>query len=333
MEHWPEITESSKPRGACPKWMVGQSSFSCLKATTDRRPTGKGMNIMLFAKAIAKYGLAFGVVLSWHKNRPCLGARQCNMQLLEKLVAGLTVTPTCPRCKGTIPSEDVNVASDIAFCRRCNLSHRLSALTLGTAVDENVDVSRPPAGTWFRRAGDSVVIGSTHRSLGQAFGLLFFCLFWNGIVSVFVCLATASTLHHFGVPLPAGLPMVKGSFTPIGMTVFLWLFLMPFIGIGLVLVGTFLSCRAGRTDLRLDGREGVLFTGIGWLGFRKRFSLSEVRDVRIEDKRWRESQGDSRRETQIVIETNGKLINFGSMLTEERRRFVAGAAKRELLRG
>jgi hypothetical protein len=111
------------------------------------------------------------------------------MQAIQKLVSSLAVTPMCPHCKQVIPSEDVNVANDIAFCRHCNLSCRLSGLTTGTPVDENVDVSRPPAGTWFRRDPDGVVIGSTNRSLGQAFGALFFCLFWNGIVSVFVCFA------------------------------------------------------------------------------------------------------------------------------------------------
>jgi hypothetical protein len=254
------------------------------------------------------------------------------MQVLEKLVSGLAVTPVCPRCKQVIPSQDINVANDIAFCRSCNLSCRLSALTLGTTVDEKVDVGSPPAGSWFLREGNGVVIGSTHRSLGQAFALLFFCLFWNGIVSVFVFLATASTLRHLGLTLPAWVPLSKGSVVPVGMTLFLWLFLTPFIGIGLVLLTTFLSCLAGRTELRVDAGQGILFSGIGPLGFRRRFSGSDVRDVRIEDKRWRDSDGDSRRKRQIVIETSGKSISFGSMLTEERRQFVAGAAKRELVR-
>lgn len=253
------------------------------------------------------------------------------IQLIDKLVSNLAVTPTCPHCKQVIPSEDVNVANDIAFCRNCNLSCRLSALTSGAAADENVDVSRPPSGSWFRREVDGLVIGATNRSIGQAFAMLFFCLFWNGIVSVFVCFATTSTLRHLGVPLPGWFPALKGSVMPVGMTVFLWLFLTPFILIGLGLLATFLSCLAGRTELRVNAGQGVLFNGIGPLGFRKRFSTSEVTDVRIEDKRWSNSNGTSGRTKQIVIETNGNPINFGSMLTDERRRFVAGAVKRELL--
>jgi hypothetical protein len=255
-------------------------------------------------------------------------------RLMEKITSALSITPTCPRCKGVIPSEDVNVANDIAFCRHCNLSHRLSDLTSGSTVDENVDASRPPDGTWFQRDGRGTIIGSTHRSIGQAFGLLLFTLFWNGIVSVFVLLNVASTLHLIGLSIPHWFPAprMNGSVMGVGMTLFLWLFLTPFITIGLAMFAAFLSSLAGRTELQIQGGQCVLFYGIGSFGRRKRFSVSDVRDVRIEDKRWRDSDGDSRRNTQIIIETNAKPIKFGSMLTEERRRFVAGCAKKELVR-
>jgi hypothetical protein len=257
-----------------------------------------------------------------------------SMQVLDKIVSTLAVTPTCPRCKSVIPSEDVNVANDIAFCRKCDLSHRLSDLTLGTTVDEEVDASRPPAGTWLQRDMRGIVVGATHRSLGQAFGLLLFCLFWNGIVSVFVSFALVSTLQHLGITLPHWFPAPtsKGSPVGIGMTIFLWLFLTPFIAVGLGMLMAFLSCLAGRTEVQIQGGQGVVFNGIGPLGFRKRFSTSEVRDVRIENRRWRDNNGASHKNAQIVIETTRKPINLGSMLTDERRRFVAGCLKKELVR-
>ena len=79
-------------------------------------------------------------------------------QWLENVAAALSVTPTCPHCKGAIPSEDINVANNVAFCRHCNLSHRLSDLTSGTTVDEDLDTSRPPDGTWFQRNGAGTII-------------------------------------------------------------------------------------------------------------------------------------------------------------------------------
>lgn len=255
------------------------------------------------------------------------------MRMFEQIVSALSVTPVCPRCKSVIPSEDINVANDIAFCRNCNLSHSLSALTSGRIVDENVDLSRPPAGTWFQRDADGTLIGATNRSAGQAFGLLFFSMFWNGIVSLFVLMAAASTLQHLGVSLPSWLHghFSKSGNIPIRLTIFLWLFLTPFIAIGLVVFLSFLSSLAGRTEIRLQGGQGFLFTGVGPLGFRKRFDTSNVRDVRIQDRRWRDNDGASGRTTRIIIDTDGRQLNFGSMLTRERRAFVAGALKKELV--
>jgi hypothetical protein len=263
-----------------------------------------------------------------------ISSSNLRLQLLDKIASALSVTPTCPRCKSVIPSEDVNVANDIAFCRKCNLSHRLSDLSSGVTVDENVDASRPPDGTWFQRNGAGTTIGSTHRSVGQAFGLLLVTLFWNGIVSVFVLMTLASTLKHLGLSIPYWFPApnMNGKAIPLGMTLFLWLFLTPFIAIGFAMLMAFFSCLAGRTELQIQGGQCVLFTGIGSLGRRKRFSISAVKDVRIEDKRWRDSDGDSRRNTQIVIDTNEKAIKFGSMLTNERRQFFAGCARKELVR-
>jgi hypothetical protein len=254
------------------------------------------------------------------------------INVVEKFVSNLAVTPTCPHCKHVIPSEDVNVANDIAFCRNCNLTHRLSSLALGVTVDPAVDISRPPKGTWFQRDGSGVRLGATHRSLGQALGLLFVSLFWNGIVSVFVCLAAASTLQHLGIPLPHWFPAPnsKGSPIPVGFTLFLWLFLTPFIAVGVAMLAGFLSALAGHTELRIQGGELEIFSGIGPIGFRKRVTTSQINDVRIDDRRWRDSDGDSRRQRQIVIETNNKPIKFGSSLTEERRQFVAAALLKEL---
>jgi hypothetical protein len=253
-------------------------------------------------------------------------------QLFDKALSAMSVTPVCPRCKRTIPSDDINVANDIAFCRNCNLSHSLSALATGTAVDEDVDVNNPPAGAWYDRDGNGIKFGATHRSFGQAFGLLLFAAFWNAIVSVFVALAAASTLQHLGVPRPAWVRGADWKYMPIGMLIFLWLFLIPFVTVGLGMLGAFLNCLLGRTELRIEGGECVLYTGIGPLGRRRQFSVSEVTDVRIESSAWRSNNGSYNRNTRIVIATNEKPINFGSSLSNARRRFIAGAARKELVR-
>jgi hypothetical protein len=243
------------------------------------------------------------------------------------------VTPTCSRCGKAIPGEDINVANDVAYCRVCNLSHQLSALTQGTELDSNIDLNNPPPGTWYRSDGVGPVIGATHRSVGTAIGALAFALFWNGIVSVFVMLALASTLRHLGLDLPEWFPApdTKGSPMPVGMTIFLWIFLLPFIAVGLFMIGTFLSALAGRTEVRMNNADGVVFTGVSALGYRRRFDASAVKDVRIDESQWSDRRGNRQRKTLILIETrDGKQVKLGSMLTPARRNFLAGALRKAL---
>ncbi|MEO5802816.1 MAG: hypothetical protein ABIR24_04745 [Verrucomicrobiota bacterium] len=243
------------------------------------------------------------------------------------------MTPTCPQCKRAIPDVDVNVGTDVAFCRACHVAHKLSSLVHGVQLD-NPDLGHPPSGAWHRGSGMGTVIGATHRSIGLALGALAISLFWNGIVSIFVLLAISATLQHLDVPTPDWFPAPKmnGGAMSVGMTIFLWIFLTPFILVGSIMIGTFLSAFAGRTEVEIRQSEGTIFVGIGPLGWRRRFNSATVKDVRIEDRSWRDSDGDRRNKRQIIIECeDGKEIKFGSMLREDRMKFVAAAVRRALL--
>ncbi len=244
------------------------------------------------------------------------------------------MTPTCPKCQRAIPATDVNVANDVAFCRACNSAHPLSGLVHEEAIAADVDVTRPPPGAWYRSTGFGAVIGATHRSLGTALAMLAFSLFWNGIVSVFVAVAIASTCHLLGWQLPDWFlsPKMKGGGLPgWGMTIFLWLFLTPFIAVGLLLFGTFLSALGGRTEVRIHHAHGEVFGGIGPFGRRRRFNTQAIKQVRIESKTWRDKRGTEREKYRIIIEpAEGKPIKFGSMLREDRRKFVAAAVRKAL---
>src|SRR5205823_132174 len=138
---------------------------------------------------------------------------------------------------------------------------------------------------WYRDSGVGAVAGATHRSAGTAIGLLALSLFWNGIVSVFVFFALNATLHLWHVPRPGWFPAPKmnGGEMGAGMTIFLWLFLTPFILIGLAMLAGFLSALGGRTEVTVQGGQAVLYSGIGPLGRRRRFNAELVKEVRIDD--------------------------------------------------
>jgi hypothetical protein len=247
--------------------------------------------------------------------------------------AAIMTTPTCPNCRSAIDSLDVNVAGDVAYCRRCNLAHQLSELILGVALSA-VNPQDAPAGAWFRTDDEGTHVGATHRTMGGALGTLFISLFWNGIVSVFVLVALAATLSNIGIELPEWAPPIDlDDSMNVGMTVFLWLFLTPFIAIGAAMFVAFLSCVFGRTELHVRHGQAELYRGIGPIGLRRRFETGQIKDVRIEDRHWRDSDGDARRKTVIVFELrDGNSIKFGTQLSEARRRFVAAAARKLLVK-
>jgi hypothetical protein len=243
--------------------------------------------------------------------------------------------PRCPTCSKAIPGNDVNIAKDIIYCRSCNLAHSLSALLQSSELTTGINFNHPPPGVRYDHAGGHFTVSVSHRSLGMAAGTLAVALFWNGIVSIFVLIAIAGTLKNMGVTLPTWFPApdMNGSPMSTGMTLFLWLFLTPFIVIGASMIGAFFLSIGGRTEVKVDTQEGTVFTGVGPLGYRRRFMPSHVSDVRIEDKQWRDSDGDRQQKINIVIETKeGKLIRFGSMLTSERRRYLAALLRKSLVR-
>ena len=45
------------------------------------------------------------------------------------VVLGVMPVYVCSQCQNTIPAEDINVTSDVAFCRPCNHATKLSDLT------------------------------------------------------------------------------------------------------------------------------------------------------------------------------------------------------------
>ena len=91
------------------------------------------------------------------------------------------------------------------------------------------------------------------------------------------------------------------------------------------MLAALISTIGGRTEIRLREPGGSIFCGIGPLGWRRQFQMAEVSDVRIMDQSWRDSDGDARNKTNILIETKeGKQIKFGSMLTAERKKWVNG---------
>lgn len=243
----------------------------------------------------------------------------------------------CP-CGQDIPVADINVAEGVALCRGCGKLSRL--MDLATPLEETAAIEAanapPPKGCRIDDFGGQVVLVASARSLTTAGPLLFFAAFWNSIVSVFVLIAIAGLWTNFVGPIPSWFPAPAanngsggsnnsiGSGMPLGMTLFLCVFLIPFVAIGLGVLGAALVAMAGRVEVRLRGPDGAVFTGIGPIGWRRRFDAASVKAVKFVES---SVETNGKRQKLIGIETEHKTVKFGSVLTDQRRAWLAGALK------
>ncbi|HSI07665.1 MAG TPA: hypothetical protein VK985_03680 [Rariglobus sp.] len=233
--------------------------------------------------------------------------------------------PSCPRCKRTIPHEDFNVLTDLAYCRSCNQAHSLVDLMDNARLDASLEP--PVPGTWKRQSmNGALVLGASHRSLKNAAGALVVSLFWNGLVSVFVMIALVSTLKLSGFAPPVALPEFKSEGGPMGwgMTIFLWCFLTPFIAVGTWMIISFLMAAAGKSVITLSPAKATLFTGVGPLGRTRRFTPADVKRVSVRAKLVSDSDGGGHQDEKIHIELHsGKELKFGGSLPKQRKYHLA----------
>ncbi len=237
------------------------------------------------------------------------------------------VKPVCSKCGGLIAAEDINIGADMAYCRVCNEVGRLSDLTGGRPLPE-ANLRHPPAGTWYRQDGAGTVIGARHWSPVAGLGLLFFAAFWNGITGMISGCALATLLKFMHFPIPAWLPAPSPGSAWSGQALFSFFFSLPFVGIGIWLAGSAVSFLFGHAEVRIQNGSGVVYSGVGQLGYRRRFDAKTVWQVDID---YNVGRRGGRNYFISIKPREGKTLKFGTMLNDERREFVAAALRRTLI--
>lgn len=232
----------------------------------------------------------------------------------------------CPDCRAAIPVGDVNVAKDIAFCRACNKGHAISEVVRGAVAPPAVDVASPPPGAWCRDDGREVVIGATARSLSTGVFFLLFATLWNGITWTMLI----GTLSGAMQPATGGQPAPPTPPTPPPPATFIVLFLTPFVLIGIATAIAAAFSLMGRVEAVITAEHARIFTGVGSLGWTRRFNPPAVTAVTIEPASWRSNR---RAVYQVVLKGAGRAgadLRFASGLSNDRKRFVAGALRTQL---
>lgn len=154
---------------------------------------------------------------------------------------------------------------------------------------------------------DGWQVGATTRSY-QCLFLVPFTAAWGG----------------FSLAATYGWQIAKGHFELAPS-----LFGIPFLVGTIFLTLLTLMALVGKTAVTVDGSDGVVFTGIGALGWRRRFSWNDIRFV--EEAPCRYQNGLSRDGMQLLL-VGERRLPFGSMWSAERREFVRQVLRR-LLRG
>ena len=106
----------------------------------------------------------------------------------------------------------------------------------------------------------------------------------------------------------------------------MWLFLTPFILVGLTMVATVALSLFGRVSVRVAPGGGRGFTGIGPLGWPRRFDPAQVTGVSVGKAAWQQNGQDV---PAVVIDRRGRgPLRFGTTLTVERRAWLVAALRR-----
>lgn len=247
------------------------------------------------------------------------------------------LAPRCPDCDELIASDAMNIQEGVALCANCGTLSRLSELNLsGKSIDEIL--SSPPQGCSIEPRGPGVVITASLRSIGGFVGCAAFALFWNGIVSVFVLLAIAGLYTNLIGPLPTwfpapgmndGKPEMNGDRMDLGMSLFLCVFLTPFILVGTGMVAAAIINLVGKIEVVIDEFESSVTTGIPIFRWKRRFDARQIRAVSYGTTNW-ESNGRRQRTIELVAD---RTVKFGSMLQFNRMEWLRAVLYHLLLRG
>ena len=245
-------------------------------------------------------------------------------------------TPYCPACDHHIQKEELNITEGVALCAECGLISRLSDLNFLKNKPSN-SLNKTPRKIKITSNRRTLKIKISLFSFIHLLGSLFATLFWNGIVSLFLCLAVAAvcfnTIGYVPDWLPVlgledGKPIMNDKVMGPGMTIFICLFLTPFVAIGLYLLNHTLLRLCGSTTITLDRNQSSVSTGIWFLRLKKSFHPKEIKSIKIAL-----SKSSNENESYLIEMTTKayKKINFGRLLNDSQQEWLVTTLKQIII--
>ncbi len=242
--------------------------------------------------------------------------------ILRNLAMSMSRSQRCPDCDRVLSADDINIKEGVALCPSCGKLLRLSELKSSGRTNAEI-LDRPPSGCTLKVEGQRLVATVSIRSI---IGFLFpgiFALFWNGIVSIFVLIAIAGLYANLigplgqWVPVPGvkdGKPEMNGGPMDLGMTLFLCIFLIPFVTVGVVMSGTALINLLGKTTVVIDEFDSYTATGVWFFRWKKRFDAKQVREIGFAPALW-QTEGANHKLLEIQAD---RTVKCGTMVKQDR---------------
>lgn len=210
----------------------------------------------------------------------------------------------CSECDRPIPSANINVAADVAVCPACDEAFTISELLARGGDVDDFDPHDPPKGAWFEDTGLDWEVGATTRSWFALFIVPFTCV-WSG----------GSMAGIYGTQFWEGKFDLTRS-----------LFGIPFAIGTLFLVSLAAMTICGKFKIAVQGHEGRVFTGVGPIGWTRRFDWSQIKAIE-EDYMSHQQAGSSGRLISLVGQAR---LNCASMVSDSRRYFIMQVLRMQL---
>ncbi len=211
----------------------------------------------------------------------------------------------CVNCRAVIPPEDVNVATDKVFCRKCGKVFSFAEMV--DREDVPADPGEVPQGITQRLGDDNENIISYRRFSPFAYLLIFFFMIWTAIVA-WIIYSQVSATH--------GQVDVARLFA-----------LIPFVLADIPMLFFLIFLTRGETRISMDHGQGCVFIGVGKLGWTRRFIYNRNSRVTLKDSAMIVNGVPKKG---ICINTDGKDFVFCATIREEVKSYIVALLQREI---
>lgn len=211
----------------------------------------------------------------------------------------------CPKCSKTVPPEEINIQAALAKCAPCGAVFGIAHLVPG-AAPAKLPVEMPPSFS-IEREGFTLTLVRRWYSW-TAWGLAFFCVFWDGFL-----------IFWYSMALAGKAPLVALVFP------------LLHVGVGVFITYTCLAQFLNRTRFRVGYDSVDVRHGPVWWPGDKSVPRHDIEQLYVEEVRKSGKHGPTFTYTVRLVLQGGRKLELVSGLPDaEQARYVEQQVEAEL---